>query len=546
MDQVKVVLKVMGKHHFWVVSGAVLLVAVAVYAMASGNLASRYAEGEARLNGEADAAAQIGSSGPPDNENVIKAFQQDTTAAKEDVLKAWERLFKLQKEKNPWPAELGKEFLLVINSLKPDDEIPVKYRQDYQYFINNHFPELWKIIDVRREQLIDPKTKKVVYEVFDFNDPDPWKGFRARVESGYYEREVVGTVIWSNPEVLALGASWLSAPSTKQVRLAQEDLWVYEALLRIVRKTNEGSTSYHNAAIKRIDAMHIGQAGSAAFATSSSEYGASAAGGYGEYDSDESSSSDYSSEDGESDYYATTGMSTDDSLLQGRYVDLEGQPLAATATPPFAEFKMMPVRMIFLMDQRRIPDLLANCANSSMPVEVRRVSIRPESGSVLNLGAMAGAAAGGSGGEYSSGSGDEEYSSDEYSGSSSEYGSFGTRSSMPTSQATVGGILPDSMDVPVEIRGVIFVFNPPDREKLGTGSAGEETDETVAPLVPQRAPTVSSPDASAAPPAAAGGEPPAAGAAPAPGAPAPGAPAPGGPATGGGPPAPGGGPPAGN
>ena len=57
-------------------------------------------------------------------------------------------------------------------------------------------------------------------------------------------------------------------PNSFQVRLAQEDLWVYEALLRIIRATNEGATSYHNAAIKRIEGLHIGTAGSAAFATS--------------------------------------------------------------------------------------------------------------------------------------------------------------------------------------------------------------------------------------------------------------------------------------
>ena len=42
------------------------------------------------------------------------------------------------------------------------------------------------------------------------------------------------------------------------MRLAQEDLWVYEALLRIIENTNKGTT-YENAAIKRIDALEIGK-----------------------------------------------------------------------------------------------------------------------------------------------------------------------------------------------------------------------------------------------------------------------------------------------
>ena len=42
------------------------------------------------------------------------------------------------------------------------------------------------------------------------------------------------------------------------MRLAQEDLWVYEALLRIIEKTNKGAT-YENAAIKGVLALEIGK-----------------------------------------------------------------------------------------------------------------------------------------------------------------------------------------------------------------------------------------------------------------------------------------------
>ena len=40
--------------------------------------------------------------------------------------------------------------------------------------------------------------------------------------------------------------------------MAQEDLWVYEALLRIIENTNQGYTSYYNAPVKEIDALQIG------------------------------------------------------------------------------------------------------------------------------------------------------------------------------------------------------------------------------------------------------------------------------------------------
>ena len=52
---------------------------------------------------------------------------------------------------------------------------------------------------------------------------------------------------------------WPETPSTFQVVMAQEDLWVYEALLRVIKKANEGATTQANAAIKKIEALEIGQ-----------------------------------------------------------------------------------------------------------------------------------------------------------------------------------------------------------------------------------------------------------------------------------------------
>ena len=47
--------------------------------------------------------------------------------------------------------------------------------------------------------------------------------------------------------------------------MAQEDLWVYETLLRLVRKVNEGATSQANAPIKKIVALDIGKDSAAAW-----------------------------------------------------------------------------------------------------------------------------------------------------------------------------------------------------------------------------------------------------------------------------------------
>ena len=51
--------------------------------------------------------------------------------------------------------------------------------------------------------------------------------------------------------------------------------------------------------------------------------------------------------------------SADAALLDGRYLDDQGKPMKGDGTGPYAEFKQMFVYMRFLMDQRKLPDLLA-------------------------------------------------------------------------------------------------------------------------------------------------------------------------------------------
>ena len=204
-------------------------------------------------------------------------------------------------------------------------------------------------------------------------------------------------------------------------------------------------------------------------------------------------------------------------LIHYRYVDQNGMPLAATASPPFAEFKMTAVVLLLVADQRRIANLIINCANSPMPVVVWQVGLNPGKGSTLNLGtagsgmdgAYGGAFGGGmpTGGGMMSGMGGADMYGEE-SGASA-FGMGGGPTAQNRDQQT-------TYDMPIEIQGIIYIFNPPDREKLGTGSAGEE-----APMPPSGALAIPPAAAPAAPPAGAPVTPPAA----APGMPPAGAPA---------------------
>jgi hypothetical protein len=195
-------------------------------------------------------------------------------------------------------------------------------------------------------------------------------------------------------------------------------------------------------------------------------------------------------------------------LTQFRYVDQKGKPLAADANPPFEEFKMMPVFMRLIVDQQKIPHLLAECANSTMPVEVHRVSYRPGQGARANL-ALGAASGVGPGGMAPGMGGSGMYGgamSDSYSSPTPDMSGMSGMMSAP-GMGTTGGYGAASQDltsseyVPIEVLGIIYIFNrPSDTKKSAGGEAvASPAVQPVATPAPEAAPSPVSAGVPAAP-----------------------------------------------
>ncbi len=181
----------------------------------------------------------------------------------------------------------------------------------------------------------------------------------------------------------------------------------------------------------------------------------------------------------------------------------KGKPLGYNAPEPYAEFKIMPFQMQLIMDQRKIPDFLANCANSPLPVEVRQVNITSTETPPANVGA--GGNAGGYGGGMPGGGMMGGFSRGGYGGGEdggmpgggygSGMGSGMSRGMPPRARMGPGegaGVPGDlggavemrAVDLHVEIRGVIYIFNQPDRSKVGKPTPAEG-EAATAPADPQ-------------------------------------------------------------
>jgi len=583
--QLRQVLGVIVKYHFWILCGLVVLIGVGAWFLATSGLARATEERRNQLLQTRDQVAKVRSVQSHPNKRILEAIQQEHRRLIDIVYRAWEELYRDQRERNQWPRELGQEFLNVVNSLGPDEEIPVRYREIYQYFIKNHFPEWYEIVDLRLPPkrdaegniIRDASGKPSKQDPFERPGTTPVRTYGGGEymgetsypgDTGYPGSTMAGTrtgpgddrvgiVEWNMQDLQRIRAQfdWPTTPSTFEVRIAQENLWVYEALLRIIRETNEGATSYYNAPIKRIDSLQIGQEaavgllsaqsrlfGAGMFAAGGAARGGSPTGGmatmpglapgmptglapgmpmgspmmpgpmmpgmgmstyYG---------SDYGPEGPEGGAgpgmpmmpgaVQTAARSQEELIRQRlthfRYVDKDGKPLAADAPHPFAEFKMMPVRMLLYMDQRRIPRLLVNCANSSMPVQIRVVSLRPGQGRQPGLqfgpqpttgypgmtgpmGSLTGLTSRyGMTGTYPGG--EETYTA----GYGYGYGDTGAPSGR-TAQDT------GAINVPVEIAGIIFIFNPPDRTKVGKTGEAEAPGATGMPTLEQALSSMAAP-----------------------------------------------------
>lgn len=533
MDKIKPYLAMVKKHHFWILSVLVVIIAMTVWSIAAAEMKNNFKTRRDKIKGLEEGAKKVAQLVDPPNDKVVEKLQDCNRRLEQKVYEAWFTRYFDQKKRNPWPAELGPEFLMMINSLPDDANAPLAYRETYQTFIKNYFPRLFEIIDLRRtvvrwrpsmigmpgkaDATVPPITTsappgaEIVAQILggtpiNIMTPPP-ELVKPGLPPPVGEQEFVGKVVWEEADIKRVVSRflWHHAPATIEMRLAQEDLWVYKALLEIIRDTN-GSVRFKDLPIRKIETLQIGQNAAQAFAGSKNRLGAASLGAPAGMPGMEGGMPGM--EAGMGGMAAPMGGATPSGnevaqrLNQFRYVDQQGNPLAADAKPPFAEFKMMPVYMKLIINQMKLPELLAKCANSAMPVEVSRIAFQPGQAAVVSLGGAPGMGPGMGGGGSMPGmeAGMGGMAPGMAPGMPPEMmGGMGGMGGMPgmgpgggMPGMGPGGGMPGGGGgniqfafgagtqtlsgeyVPIEVFGIIYLFVRPDPAKLGTGSVAEQ------------------------------------------------------------------------
>ena len=503
---------VVKKYLFWACTPLGLIAAVVTGWLAIGSVADDLDKQKKQLESQKSSIATLlsGAARHP-NQGTIDEINAETVKLTENVFTAWETMEKKQAEKNVWRG-LSIGAFQDINSKDFLDQLDGSTLESYLTFARDGINKLLDEPDndIRHVCVRDREGKR--FEPLELATSTGGNTGRRQPGGGSSggattSRVAIptdgsvtlrGKVAWDNPALDITMKDWTNRPQSFVVWLTQEDLWVYKALLWVVAESNKDSPERNKpvtssgprdsgtsgtragadpldlsgSVVKEIVELLIGQKAAVELAkqssrriglgsSSSSDMSSGSSSGSSTLGSSSSGSSDGSSS-------GASGALTQKTAMTGRYVDIDGKPIMDGDTAITGQYRRMPVYLRFRVDQRRISDILVNCANCPMPIDVLWVTINP--GAVQSF-------------EYASSTSSSTGSSSDSSSSSSSSsgGSFiqGPRPRPGAGGNTQGNQRPSAGRgdtdfgpdvVEIEIYGCINIFAPPDEKRIGGGT----------------------------------------------------------------------------
>lgn len=491
MDQIKVALAWMAKHHFWLLSGMVVLLSGLAWWMAAGDLMERKKTNLEKINGAFGQQDQIAARSYHANESVNAQQLTQIEAMADETEAIWQELYDRQrKDVLKWPAQLPSGFLREIDGKQFGDEISLDRRAQYTDYIVRRFPDLPEIINAN--ELDEDATgggggfsRGGGFGGGEFGGGGGGFGRTQEVELDEDGNpiEVDYTVFWSEEDQQRIRSEldWPTTQSHWRIWVTQEDLWVYETMLRAIAATNEakGSDRVSNAAISYIGALQVGRDAAKESRTPGrikrlENAGSLLSGGEFGESMDRSGGGERGMPgEGMGEGLDFGGAGGGDGQLppaeekafrlSGRYIDSEGLPVPITPDEqplePGAfgqEVKRLPVRMALKMDIRWLTMLMTQLANADLQIKVTevRVGIDPSASGGGFSGERGGGRGGGFGGERG-------------------FGGFGGGGGVEN--ILVFNRKP--FDKTVVIQGVVLIFNPPEKAVLRGEGDGASADE---------------------------------------------------------------------
>ena len=373
MDKVRIFMKVAWIQRFWILSVVGVLAAVVCWMMASGKLQAEFAANKTAIDGQFSNMSAITGKQVHGNDAVNTRERDETKKIAASVKELWQNLYNAQREEVlSWPKELGTNFLKEIEKKKFGAPITIRNREFYLNYIKTRFDALVAIVDAKK--MAADGSAFGGMEGGRFNEGGMPGGIGMVGPDGMPIEENY-LVQWADQPMLRQRLEFAGVPTAGQIWVTQEDLWVYETLLKVIANTNKerGATRPDNTAIRVIQSLEVGQPAALAMSVESPilmSADAMVPGGAEGMPSEMG----YGSESG----MPMEGADPDAGLLASRYIDAEGKPIPDASAGLGVEFRRLPIRMVLLMDERWVPRVLVECANAPLPIAVQRLRINAE------------------------------------------------------------------------------------------------------------------------------------------------------------------------
>ena len=317
MDQVKQILSVLKKYHFWILCGLITLLYLGTWFMSTSSMTKETETRVSKISGSFSTGTRIAGISNHPNPQSADMMQELNRAEADQVRLAWERRFREQEDVLKWPEELFPDFLAAVEPLKPI-ELKVKYptpaneelrpdlRNRYSDYIQKELPKLAKIIG--SEWRVGAAAgggypgmggggstgsggsypgmgsggsypgmgsggsypgmgSGGSYPGMGSGGSYPGMGSGLGSGPGSYGSSggltsddnpiVVDWSVTNQTSIQAASFNWVR-PTTLQILYAQEDLWVLRALMLVIKATNGDADAQYNAAVKEIISLDLG------------------------------------------------------------------------------------------------------------------------------------------------------------------------------------------------------------------------------------------------------------------------------------------------
>jgi hypothetical protein len=414
-------LTLFAKHHFWLLAIIVPLVLLPLLFVAQGHLTAQIEAVQKQIEGHISALKNVRQIPQHPNDSWANDIDTSTMRVKRETLAEWRKFWDSQQPLRVWPESLGADFVKAAETLKPDGKLSPRLLERYQDMVRTLVRELPKRLGVE-DGMLDPAEAGQSSPI-----ARPQPSIRPEMmRPGMGPADGVAEVspyfaTWNQENQRRIFASfnWDKKPSTAKVLLAQQELWVYEALCDVLARMNKPATGPHNAAIAAIDEISVGYPAAEdnpggvaggrivrASATQAVDGGPppdmmapGAPGAPGDpgaavvrppnprFDGVQSGS--LAMGPGAPEGAATADP--DEMLRNWVYVDFTGKPLDAAQLAAAVDCQMvhlMPFVLRVVIDQRRIDALLVSLSTATIPIDVRQVRMNPSASGQVGAPSM--------------------------------------------------------------------------------------------------------------------------------------------------------------